>query len=421
MRSEQLRGQPALPPRFSDGWINNDVATTASAFPSEPARGSPASRRGVARRNTRGRMAGSDRSPLLQIEQRIHMCGNSHGLRRKLFARGRRCRIGHSRHRTCPVRHDDPRVLERVDRCVKKISKRAATGASQCIGGVVRPAVCILNRLVLRLVDILERVTEGLGLADIGVGELLGDRTDFRKIFQLQRNVRRDAISNDSLLRLPLIDGLNGKKSNGSGFGIDPIGAKHIPHLLHVLRRALEGGLRRVILHGYVELNLRRVRGSLELAIGAHINGVRLRADRGVILGQSCGRAQKKKEKKSEKKTCGFHGSSPEGFSHAEGYSHMRPLSGGTLASLDLARSAKDAPLLRKLYGRTALTPIEMELPGCDPGESREQSLFRGSGRVPIQRPTPLLPRPRNPPRPRPRAYRPTVPLPPPLCQLPQR
>jgi hypothetical protein len=46
MRSEQLRGQPALHPRFSDEWINNDVATTASAFPSEPALREPSEPKG---------------------------------------------------------------------------------------------------------------------------------------------------------------------------------------------------------------------------------------------------------------------------------------------------------------------------------------------------------------------------------------
>jgi hypothetical protein len=55
--------------------------------------------------------------------------------------------------------------------------------------------------------------------------------------------------------------------------------------LLNILRGALEGSLRRLILHGYVELNLGGIWSSFKLPICANVNGIRLRTNRGMFLG----------------------------------------------------------------------------------------------------------------------------------------
>ena len=125
---------------------------------------------------------------------------------------GAGARRGHRRHRTRHARHHDPRILKRVDRSIGKFAQRPPAGASQSLSGVARPAVRVFHRLVLRVVNIFERVTQRLRLAHVGVGELLRDRTHLRKILQLQRDVGRNAISNDLLLRLPFVDGLHARE-----------------------------------------------------------------------------------------------------------------------------------------------------------------------------------------------------------------
>src|SRR5580700_4975254 len=167
--------------------------------------------------------------------------------------------------------------FKRVNRRVREFSKSSATGASERFGGVVGPAICILDRLILCIVDIFEGIAERLSLADVRVGELLRDGAYFCEILELQRDVCRNPISNDMLLRPILIGGLHGEEANVRSLRIDSVGAQHLPHLLHIFRSALERRLRRFILHRDVELNLGGVWGGLKFSVSAHIDRVRLR------------------------------------------------------------------------------------------------------------------------------------------------
>jgi hypothetical protein len=149
-------------------------------------------------------------------------CAVTVTLCRKFLGRSRRSRIGRRGHRP-HAGHGYPGILKGVDRGVREVSNGSARRTSQRVSRVSCPPVRVFDRFVLGFIHILERVAQGLGLADIGVGELLRDGADLRKIFQLERDIGGDAISNDSLLRLPFIGGLNGKKSNRRGLGSIPL------------------------------------------------------------------------------------------------------------------------------------------------------------------------------------------------------
>ena len=156
----------------------------------------------ILRANTRGR--------LLQIEQSIHVRRDCYGLRGEFLGGGRRG-VGHGGHGAGHARTNDSLVFEGVDGSVGEFSNGAAAGAGDAVGGIAGAPVSVFHGLVLSFVHIFQGVAQGLSLADVGVGELLRDGADLGKIFEFERHIGGDAISDYFLFRIfPIVHGLNG-------------------------------------------------------------------------------------------------------------------------------------------------------------------------------------------------------------------
>jgi len=119
---------------------------------------------------------------------------NSHVLWRELFCWRRGDHRIHLGHRASH-RHHDPGIFERIDRSVREFPDAASAGSSNRVRGVSGAAIRIFYCFVLRLVDVFERVVQRLGLANVCVGELLGNGADFGKVLQLECDVRGDPVS----------------------------------------------------------------------------------------------------------------------------------------------------------------------------------------------------------------------------------
>jgi hypothetical protein len=162
-------------------------------------------------------------------------CAVTVTLCRKFLGRSRRSRIGRRGHRP-HAGHGYPGILKGVDRGVREVSNGSARRTSQRVSRVSWPPVRVFDRFVLGFIHILERVAQGLGLADIGVGELLRDRSDLGEILQLQGDVGRNAVSNDFTLRIFIVvHGLHRHESHRRRLGIETVRAKHLAYLLDLL------------------------------------------------------------------------------------------------------------------------------------------------------------------------------------------
>ena len=135
--------------------------------------------------------------------------------------------------------------------------------------------VGIFDSFVLGFIHVVEGVADGLTFAHGGIGELLGERSDLRKVFQLQRDAGAHAVADQFPFRgFPVVHGFDRIGTDLGGFGIDAIVAHDLADLFGLFGGLIVGGFGVVGLRRDVELHERRVGRSVEFAVRAGEQGV---------------------------------------------------------------------------------------------------------------------------------------------------
>src|SRR5260370_23064577 len=105
-----------------------------------------------------------------------------------------------------------------MDGRIGEFSERASAGSGEGLRRRVGAPVGVGDSFALGLIGRVERVTERLAFTDTGVGKLLGDWADFRKILELQADAGRDLVPDDSMLRVfPVVLGIHREEADFRG------------------------------------------------------------------------------------------------------------------------------------------------------------------------------------------------------------
>ena len=212
-------------------------------------------------------------------------------------------------------------------------------------------AESIFDCFAFGFVHVFQRVTHRLALAHVGIGELLRDRPDLGKIFQLERNAGRHAIAHQLAFRvLPVINRLDGVVADFGRFGLDSSGAQNLAGVLGLFGCLLVSLLCRIRLCRDIELQQCGVGRSFVFSIGAGEYTVRLSSYGRTILSKDSSNQPQCNKKRSRN----LHAEHPD-FIRLNGFYRKNVPGARSCVGMIMEDAILAEPLLYRGSGRYAL------------------------------------------------------------------